>query len=212
MKKIRFPLEMADGKMVRELEELQENFDLERALEYFNNGKLLKWLENNYNDDISEELEELTGNEEDFIERFMDALGVEVQESSVDVKRILEKARLKEKLKRLFPEEEAEQMADSCADTQELLEKLITEGKKEIYLVEGTYRIPGYAREICFKGIKEPEVEIEEKDPKKYMEQRLQFLQVLPADEESRKMMNLDDTSCILQEFLKLLQLQLEQI
>ena len=35
MKKIRFPLEMAEGKMVKELDELQEYFDLEKALEYF---------------------------------------------------------------------------------------------------------------------------------------------------------------------------------
>ena len=34
MKKIRFPLEMAEGKMVKELDELQEYFDLEKALEY----------------------------------------------------------------------------------------------------------------------------------------------------------------------------------
>ena len=45
MKKIRFPLEMAEGKMVKELDELQEYFDLEKALEYFQNGKLQKWLE-----------------------------------------------------------------------------------------------------------------------------------------------------------------------
>lgn len=54
MKKIRFPLEMAEGKMVKELDELQEYFDLEKALEYFQNGKLQKWLENTYNDDILE--------------------------------------------------------------------------------------------------------------------------------------------------------------
>ena len=52
MKKIKFPLEMAGGKQVRELDEFQEAFDLEKAVEYFSNGKLQKWLENNYNDDI----------------------------------------------------------------------------------------------------------------------------------------------------------------
>ena len=93
MKKIRFPLEMAEGKMVKELDELQEYFDLEKALEYFQNGKLQKWLENTYNDDILEELEELTGEEEDFIERFTEALGVEQQEIQVNVKEILEKDR-----------------------------------------------------------------------------------------------------------------------
>lgn len=212
MKKIRFPLEMAEGKMVKELDELQEYFDLEKALEYFQNGKLQKWLENTYNDDILEELEELTGEEEDFIERFTEALGVEQQEIQVNVKEILEKAHLKEKLKRLFPEEKVEKMVDSSADSQEMLEKLIKGGRKKIYLIGGTYRIPENARGIAFTGVGESKVKIEEKDEYKFLEQRLQFNGLLPADEESRKMMNLDDTKMVFLDFLKLMELQLECI
>ena len=212
MKKIRFPLEMAEGKMVKELDELQEYFDLEKALEYFQNGKLQKWLENTYNDDILEELEELTGEEEDFIERFTEALGVEQREIQIDVKEILEKAHLKEKLKRLFPEEKVEEMVNSSADSQEMLEKLIKGGRKKIYLIGGTYRIPENARGIAFTGVGETKVTIEEKDEYKFLEQRLQFNGLLPADEESRKMMNLDDTKMVFLDFLKLMELQLECI
>ena len=212
MKKIRFPLEMAEGKMVKELDELQEYFDLEKALEYFQNGKLQKWLENTYNDDILEEPEELTGEEEDFIERFTEALGVEQREIQIDVKEILEKAHLKEKLKRLFPEEKVEEMMDSSADSQEMLERLIEEGRKKIYLVEGTYRIPGNAQGIDFIGIGDVKAAIEEKDERKFLEQRLQFKDLFPADEESKKMMALDDTKMIFLDFLKLMELQLERI
>lgn len=42
--KVRFPLEMRDGVMVRTLHELTEHFDLEKALEYAENGKLETWL------------------------------------------------------------------------------------------------------------------------------------------------------------------------
>lgn len=212
MKKIRFPLEMAGGKMVKELEELQEYFDLEKALEYFYNGKLQKWLENTYNDDLLEELEELTGEEEDFVARFTEILGVESQDVQVDVKGISEKARLKERLKRLFPEEKVEEMIGSSADTQEMLEKRIGEGKKKIYLVDGTYRIGKTVRGIAFEGVGEPKVAIEEKDEQKFLEQRLQFKGVAPADEESKKMMGLDDTKMIFLDFLKLMELQLERI
>lgn len=212
MKKIRFPLEMAGGKMVKELEELQEYFDLEKALEYFYNGKLQKWLENTYNDDLLEELEELTGEEEDFVARFTEILGVESQDVQVDVKGISEKARLKERLKRLFPEEKVEEMIGSSADTQEMLEKRIGEGKKKIYLVDGTYRIDKTVRGIAFEGVGEPKVAIEEKDEQKFLEQRLQFKGVAPADEESKKMMGLDDTKMIFLDFLKLMELQLERI
>ena len=212
MKKIRFPLEMAEGKMVKELDELHEYFDLEKALEYFQNGKLQKWLENTYNDDILKEVEKLTGEEENFIERFTEALGVEYQEILIDVKEILEKAHLKEKLKCLFPEEKVEEIVDLSADSQEMLEKLIGEGRKKIYLVEGTYRILENAQGIAFVGVGESKVEIEEKDERKFLEQRLQFIDLFPADEESRKMMDLDYTKRILLDFLKLMELQLECI
>ena len=211
MKKIRFPLEMAEGKMVKELDEFQEYFDLEKALEYFQNRKLQKWLENTYNDDILEELEELTGEEDDFIERFTEALGVETQEVPLDVKAILEKAHLKEKLKRSFPEEKVETMVESCADSQEKLEKLIEDGKKKIYLVDGTYKISQDARNIAFIGIGDAKVEIEEKDAHRFLEQGLQFNNINPTDEESDKMMDLNVRN-IFQNLLKLLELSLECI
>ena len=69
-KKIRFPLEMKEGRKVRELDELREYFDLRKAVEYFCNGKLQTWLSNLYASDIVKELEALTGEVEDFIERF----------------------------------------------------------------------------------------------------------------------------------------------
>ncbi len=211
MKKIRFPLEMAGGKMVKELDEFQEYFDMEKALEYFQNRKLQKWLENTYNDDILEELEELTGEEDDFIERFTEALGVETQEVPLDVKAILEKAHLKEKLKRSFPEEKVETMVESCADSQEKLEKLIEDGKKKIYLVDGTYKISQDAWNIAFIGIGDAKVEIEEKDAHRFLEQGLQFNNINPTDEESDKMMDLNVRN-IFQNLLKLLELSLECI
>ena len=42
---VKFPLKMS-GVEVRTLEELQKNFNLEEAVEYFRTGKLQRWLEN----------------------------------------------------------------------------------------------------------------------------------------------------------------------
>lgn len=105
-----------------------------------------------------------------------------------------------------------EEMIDSSADSQEMLERLIEEGRKKIYLVEGTYRIPGNAQGIDFIGIGDVKAAIEEKDERKFLEQRLQFKDLFPADEESKKMMALDDTKMIFLDFLKLMELQLERI
>ena len=45
---VKFPLKMADGTMVRTLEDLREHFDLTTVLSYYDNGRLVKWLENGY--------------------------------------------------------------------------------------------------------------------------------------------------------------------
>ena len=49
-KRIKFPLIMKNGAEVRDIDGLRERFDMESVAEYFFNGKLEKWLENNYYD------------------------------------------------------------------------------------------------------------------------------------------------------------------
>lgn len=188
-KKIKFPLEMAHGKLVKELEEFQTYFDLERAVAYFCNGKLQKWLENTYNDDILRELESLTGQEEDFVERFTNILGVDHTEETADVHMIIKNAVLKERLKRFYTEKEAEGLVDITAETQEDLERLVKEGNKQIYLLSGTFQIPDTVRETTFKGIDGPMVRFSETDREKIQAQGLSFSDILPADEQSKELM-----------------------
>ena len=52
-KKIRFPLEMDNGLEVRSMEELRNNFSLGRVLEYIQNGKLVIWLRDRYENNIA---------------------------------------------------------------------------------------------------------------------------------------------------------------
>lgn len=58
-KKVRFPLEMGDGVMVRTLHELMEHFDLEKALEYAENGKLETWLRDRRCGEMADEVQKL---------------------------------------------------------------------------------------------------------------------------------------------------------
>lgn len=44
MKQIKFNLR-CDGKSIRSIEALRENFNIEDVMENFENGQLLKWLE-----------------------------------------------------------------------------------------------------------------------------------------------------------------------
>ena len=56
---IQFPLEMADGAKVRTLEELQEHYDIASVIKYYKDGRLLRWLKANYEDEIAQNLQEL---------------------------------------------------------------------------------------------------------------------------------------------------------
>ena len=47
----RFPLEMADGSVARTLEDIREHFDEETLLGYYEDGMLLRWLEDRFYDE-----------------------------------------------------------------------------------------------------------------------------------------------------------------
>ena len=50
---VKFPLEMKDGVQVRNISELKENFDVEKVVGYFFDGKLKKWLDARWYEDES---------------------------------------------------------------------------------------------------------------------------------------------------------------
>ena len=212
MKNIRFPLEMAGGKMVRELEEFQEYFDLEKAIEYFSNGKLQRWLESTYNDDILEEIEKMDGKEPDFVRKFTDALGVDEKSDSIDVNQIMQDAVIREKLEAYVSEEKINTLLSFTADTQEIMELLIHKGSKKIYLLEGEYKIPKKIFGIYFEGIGKVRVQIEEKDQSKYQKQRLYFINIIPSDKESKELMDRNVIENCMMELLDVLEIQIERM
>ena len=58
-----FALRLKDNLEVRTLEELRDNFDLEKAVEYFHSGELLQWLEDRFYDDEADAIRELDGDD-----------------------------------------------------------------------------------------------------------------------------------------------------
>ena len=72
---IKFPLKMR-GVDIRNLEDLRKNFDLNAAIEYFRNGKLIQWLKARYLNDAAEKISALNENASDFREKICAAFGV----------------------------------------------------------------------------------------------------------------------------------------
>ena len=64
---INFPLILKNNVKVRSIEELRENFDIEKIMEYYCNGKLLQWLERRYYDEIAEKIKALSQNNEKLV-------------------------------------------------------------------------------------------------------------------------------------------------
>lgn len=214
MKKIKFPLEMKDGKQVRELDEFQEYFDLGKAVEYFSNGRLQTWLESSYNDDILEEISELTGEEADFVERFTRALGVEVETGTeeIDIPEEMEKASIKEKLKQYYPEETVGKLLPFTVDSQEGLEKLLSEGCRKVYLLTGIYNISVDVHDVRLVGIKSPAVRLDAADRSMFVKQRVRLSGVIPIDEITGQMLQSDGLNDACMGVLDVLKLNLDKM
>lgn len=212
MKKIKFPLEMADGFQARELEELQRYFDLEKAIGYFNNGKLQKWLENTYNDDILDEIEQLTGEEDDFVAKFTQALGVDCVDKELDVKEVLHKSSLREELKEFFSNQKIEDILSYTVETQEQLQNLCNQRCKKIYLFRNKFYISKEIENIEFIGVDNPQVEIEVKDRKDFIKQKIRFTNVEAFDEETKKLIMADDYQNVVMNFLDVMEAYIESV
>ncbi len=68
-KKIRFSLEMENGRKIRTLDELRENFSLTKVVEYFDDQKLFHWLEDRYYTEQVEKLKQLNREDADFLHK-----------------------------------------------------------------------------------------------------------------------------------------------
>ena len=86
-----FGLVLKDGVEVKTLEDLRENFDLEKAVEYFKSGELLEWLEDRFYDDEAEKIENISPNDKNLSQKICAALGVECDEDVEFIQRVREK-------------------------------------------------------------------------------------------------------------------------
>lgn len=159
-KQIKFPLIMKNGVEVRSIEVLRENFDMVSVIECFTTGKLERWLESNYYDDILEKIKVLTGEEDDFAKKLSDAIGVTVSITHIDSKDIIRQTKLKEELKRYVNEKELEDM-EYIAETQQDLEQFIQSGYRKIYLYGNKFVLPNYMKDTECIGINSPVVSVE---------------------------------------------------
>lgn len=164
-KKIRFPLEMADGTQVRTLDELKEHFDLGSVLEFYKNGRLLTWLQDRYLETEADAVQSLDEGASGFQASLCKIFGVEHNGETIDVEEI---ERRQERLKRLrtyTDEKEFIDHIDQVAFDQEELADLLDDEQKEIYLCGDKFNIPISQHGVRYIGINSPTVHISGKVP-----------------------------------------------
>jgi len=159
---IKFPLKMADGAMVKTIEELRGHFDVASVLGYYKDGRLVKWLRNGYYDMEAERIDRLDSASDCFKTDLCKILGVACPISEVDrveLSDVTKKNERLELLKKYTADESMLEAIDSVAFTQEELVELLDKKLKIIYLCGEKFALP-IADDMVYIGINNPVVYI----------------------------------------------------
>lgn len=178
-KKIRFSLEMEQGRQVRSIEELRENFSLVRVLFYMSNGKLMTWLKDRYANDIAESLEKLDTKDTDFYRKICKIFDVEYNEQAIiELEKVEERNRKLRILEEHTIENRFLEVVDLVAFTEDDLYDLLNEGATMIYLCGKKFSIPLSKKGITYIGINNPTVAIDSKEEVDWKEKNISLRNV----------------------------------
>ena len=151
-RKVKFPLEMADGAQVRTIEELKEHFDVESVVGYFTDGRLLNWLQSRYYDDEADKVERLTKDDPQLHKKLCAIFGVESAQD-VDPEEIARRQERLNRLKQYTDDREIWNLVDQVAFDQEDLSDLLDENTTLIYLCNNRFTIPLRITDKTYVGI-----------------------------------------------------------
>ena len=195
MKKIKLPLEMANGVLVRTLDELKENWDLEKVLNYYLNGKLQTWLTDRYYTELSDEVAALNGitDNTELQQKLCGIFGIEIKENLVDVEAVAERNRRLEILRQYTADDAVFKNVDKVAFNQEELAELLDEGESVIYLCNNKFSIPLSLHNKKYIGIGRAEIQINSEELVDFNKIGIQLINVY-FNEEYEKIMNSNAT------------------
>lgn len=162
--RVKFPLDMGNSVLVRNIDELKENFNAEKVTEYFLNGKLLVWLNDRYYDEEAEQVEALSSEADKSLlsEKLCGIFGIETKDS-IDVEALERRRERLEKLRSVTSDDAILSNVDYVAFSQEELGDLLDEDAEVIYLCGEKFRIPFSVHNKKYIGINTPVVDISTK-------------------------------------------------
>ncbi|MBZ0312426.1 DUF5050 domain-containing protein [Clostridium butyricum] len=159
-KKIRFPLIMKDGIQVRTIEELRENFDLEKVIEYFLDGKLITWVKDRDYKDKANELEALNIHSSNFKKSITKIFDININQNSINIEKIEHEYKRKKELKEYIEDQSILNNIENVAFNQKELDHLIRRGINTIYIFKEEFLISLSNKNINYIGIGNPILKI----------------------------------------------------
>ena len=189
MKKIKLPLEMADGVKVRTLDELKDNWSLEKVVENYLNGRLVTWLNDRYYTELAEQVDALDEVQDNTAlqKELCRIFDVDFEdEEDIDVDAVNERNRKLDILRQHTADDTVLKNVDIVAFDQEELGDILDSGENVIYLFNNTFSIPLSVKNKKYIGIGKAECLIHSKDVVDFAELGIEFENVV-FDEKYRK-------------------------
>ena len=141
-RKIKFALELKDGEEARSMEELRAHFDLEKIIGYFQDGKLVEWLDDRFYTDEADEIRKMSEGDPELGKKICEVLGAEYTDVE-DAEIIAWRKERLERLKQYTAESQILEQVDMVAFDQDDLEDIIREEDvNTIYLCGNDFVIP----------------------------------------------------------------------
>lgn len=176
---VKFPLEVRNGVKARNIFELKENFDIEKIIGYFLDGKLKNWLDARYYEEEAEAIEQLDENDTALAKKLCEIFAVEYEMEEINHEEIARRNERLAKLKQFTADIDVISNIDFVAFNQEELADLYDLDVKKIYLCEGKFVIPKSKKDLeyCLVGMPNiigldtEKMETNEQTEKEYTEQ-----------------------------------------
>ena len=172
MAKKTFALEMK-GVEIKTLENLRENFDLEKAVEYFKSGELLDWLEDRFYDDEAEKIENISPDDKNLSQKICAALGVDCDDDVEFIQRVREKKNI------LSEKTDDENIIDNAATTalnQDDLANLLHMDYSTIFLCGESFNVPIRVENKKYIGVlSTPKIKIRANSDAELAEKNISF-------------------------------------
>lgn len=181
---VQFPLEMKNGVMVRNINDLRKNFDINKVVDFYLNGQLLIWLEAREFEEEMSLVSMLDRTDPELAKKLCEIFAVDYVPTNVfDTNSAIERNDRILQLKQFTEDESIIEYIHFVAFNQHEMMELVCNGTKSVYLCGDSFSIPAQSG-VRYIGINEPEVTFDTENAiKMYIANKIDVTNVIISPE-----------------------------